>query len=176
MNFKLDFRIQWSSNLVWHVSSIQKSHPIWRHQKSWGWIYPQCAVWATNNKMWLINVFIWSKWYIVFSVDIFRLFLVEIFQNCCAVAYSTKIGISDINRSQIYSLLLIKSKKMRPLGGWRLFFGKYGQKVLVYMYPFKLWMRLYQILLFFVNKISGQNHVNFCRLTIFQVILKWNGL
>ena len=32
VNFKLDFRIQWS-NLVWHVSRIQKSHPIWRRQK-----------------------------------------------------------------------------------------------------------------------------------------------
>ena len=36
--------------------------------------------------------------------------------------------------------------------------------------------RLYQILTFFVNKIPGQIHVNFCCLTFFQVILKWNGL
>ena len=32
MNFKHDFRIQLCSNLVWHVSRIQKSHLIRRHQ------------------------------------------------------------------------------------------------------------------------------------------------
>ena len=32
-NFKLDFWIQWCSSLVWHVSRIQKSHPIWTRLK-----------------------------------------------------------------------------------------------------------------------------------------------
>ena len=33
MNFRLDFRIQWFSNLVWYVSRIRKSHPIWMRLK-----------------------------------------------------------------------------------------------------------------------------------------------
>ena len=44
------------------------------------------------------------------------------------------------------------------------------------IYPFMLWSRSYQILIFFVNKILGQNQSNFWHLTIFHVILKRNGL
>ena len=39
------------------------------------------------------------------------------------------------------------------------------------MYPFMLWSRSYQILMFFVNNIPGQNHVNFCCLTFFKSFL-----
>ena len=30
---KIDFWIQWQYRIFWHVSRIQKSHPIWRRQK-----------------------------------------------------------------------------------------------------------------------------------------------